>query len=104
MADDDSAVRAQGRNQPGDVGGQVLDRVGLDGVRLVAAAIAAHVRCGYPVTGGHQHRNLVAPRIPALGEAVDQDDKRAFSRQRHPQPDTADIDDLQARFHAIRCA
>jgi hypothetical protein len=104
VADDDGPIRAQRRDQPGNVGGQVLDRVGIDGVRLVAAAITAHVRRGHPVARLRQCRNLMAPRIPALGKAVDQDDQRSVSRQRHAQPDAAGVDDLQIRFHAIRRA
>jgi hypothetical protein len=51
VADDDCAFRAQRRDQTADVSAHVLDRVGLDCERFVAAAIAAHVRRSNSIAG-----------------------------------------------------
>ena len=61
VADDDSPIRAQRRNQPVDVSGQALDRVGLYGMRLVAAAVAAHVRRRDAIAGVRQRQYLMTP-------------------------------------------
>jgi hypothetical protein len=94
VADDDCAFRAKRGDQTADVSAHVLDRVGLDCGRFVAAAIAAHVRRSNSIAGICQRRDLVAPRIPALGKAVDQYNKWALSRHRHAEADAIGIDIL----------
>lgn len=85
MADDNGLFHAERCNQPFDIGAHMPDRVGLDGERLVAAAIAAHVWRSNPVPGVRQRRNLMTPRIPTLGKAVDQYDQGPLSSQLHTE-------------------
>ena len=75
MADDDRrAVGRERGGKAGHVGGHVLHVIGLDFVRLVRAAIAAHIGGGDAVAGLAERFQLVAPGIPALGKAMHQDD------------------------------
>ena len=104
VAYDDGPFRAERCDQPVDICAHVLDRIRLDGVRLVAAAIATHIRYGNPIAGVHQRRNLMAPRVPTLGKAVDQDDEGTLAGQCHPEADAIGLDDLQVRFHATSSA
>ena len=59
------------------IAGDGFQRVGGDVVRLVRPAIAAHVDRAGGETGGGDRAELVTPRIPALGKAVDEDHERA---------------------------
>jgi hypothetical protein len=93
------AFSAERRDQAADVGAKVLERISLDAVGLVAAAIAAHIRRGYAIAGIGERRDLVTPRIPALGKAVDQNDQRASARHRHTKADAICLDHLQVRPH-----
>ena len=54
--------------------GQVDDVVVLDGLRAAGPAVAAHVRRQHVVAGVGERRDLVAPRVRQLREAVDEDD------------------------------
>ena len=69
-AEQRDVARARRVDQAGDVVHQVLDRVGLDAVGLLALAVAAQVRRPDAVAEPRQQRHLMAPRVPALGEAV----------------------------------
>src|SRR5205807_10672592 len=64
--------------QPEHVVGQVDDVVGVDGGRLVGAAVPTLVGGDGVVPGPGQRRQLVPPRVPELGEAVAEHDERAL--------------------------
>ena len=59
-----------------DVGGQFVDVVGRDAVRLRRQVIAAHIRCNYPESRRRERFDLLPPPVPELGEAVQQDNQR----------------------------
>ena len=50
---------------------QVLDRIAPHPFGLVGLAETAQVRCPGPVAEGGQQRELMAPRVPDLGKAVE---------------------------------
>ena len=77
VADEDRRRRSRGDvEQPEQVGGQVLDAVGLDlrSVR-VECAVAALVGRDHVVAGIGERLDLVSPRVGELGEAVAQHDR-----------------------------
>src|SRR5262249_28540134 len=77
-ADDATPVLAHGCrltparriDQPGDVVHQRLDRIVRDLERAIALAIAAEIGRPDAMAELREQRHLVAPRVPALGEAV----------------------------------
>ena len=70
-------------HQRDHVAGQVQDRVLVGGLRAAGAAVAALVgRDGVKACLG-QRGELMPPRVPALGEPVQQHDQRALARLGH---------------------
>ena len=82
---EDGALEAQGIEQRDQIAGEVLEIVGLHGRGRVAAAVAALVGRDHPEAGGGQGRDLAAPRVGELGEAVAQHHRRAASALVHGQ-------------------
>jgi hypothetical protein len=79
MTDHHCGLTAQRRDEADDVLDDLDLIVGLDGWRLVALAVAAHVRRHDVVTGARQRRKLVAPGIPGLRKPVQQQDQRSLA-------------------------
>ena len=75
-------------SRPDHVGRQRLDAVGGDALRLVARVVAALVGHDHAEAGLGQGADLLAPAVPELGEAVQQDDRRPARRP--------GLDDVQA--------
>ena len=73
VADPDGALGADVVEQADDVGGQLVDVVGLDRLRTRRAAVAALIGCQHVVAGVGEDRNLVSPRVGQFGKAVGQD-------------------------------
>src|SRR5260370_41924407 len=65
--------------------------IGLDLVGLVRAAVAANVDRAGREAGGRDGAHLMAPRVPRLRKAVDQDNQRAPTLERDPQRDLAHL-------------
>jgi len=88
VPDDHGLPLAQRLDQPDGVADQVQDRVGLDRLRPARAAIAALVRSDRVEARLGKRGQLVAPGVPALGEAVQQQHRRARARlgDVHAQP------------------
>jgi 1,6-anhydro-N-acetylmuramate kinase len=76
VADDGRGLRVEGVEHADHVADVVQLRVGVDVLGLVGLAVAAHVRRDDVVAGGREHRQLVAPRVPALREAVAEQHQR----------------------------
>jgi hypothetical protein len=72
------------------------DRVFLEFLRAIAAPIAAQVGRYGAEAGLRQSAELMAPGIPAFGEAVAKDDERTFALFGHVQADSVRVD------HAMR--
>ena len=81
-----------GIKQPEHVGGQGLEPIRRDGLRLLAPVAAPLVRGPDSVAGGPQRRELMPPPVPELRKAIQQEHQRARSR--------ADLGDVQA--NAVR--
>src|SRR5438094_6152587 len=74
--------------------------VGLDRLRRVAAAIAAHVGRERPKSGARQRRQLMPPGIPGLRPAVTEHDRRPLAHLGHMQADAVCLDDaVLGRVH-----
>ena len=78
VADDNEALVTEGVRQSDDVVRQLDDVVGFD-LRRAVAAVAALVRRGDLEPGFNQRVNLMSPEIPALREAVQENDQRTFA-------------------------
>ena len=92
VADNDRLLLAEGMHQGDDVAGQMQDRIGGDVLRCIARAIAALIGCDDPESGIGERRNLVAPRVPGLGESVAQHDQRPVAGLGNVQFDVVDFD------------
>jgi hypothetical protein len=57
-------------HKPYDIGREFEDVVCIDGLWYAAIPVASLVRCNRMETGGCQCRELMAPRVPDLREAV----------------------------------
>ena len=98
MADQDAAlVRAQRLDHAGDIADHVFHVIGLDGVRLVRAAIAAHIDGAGGEAGLGDRPDLVAPGIPALRKAVHHHHQRAGALDHGPQSHIGQLD--ETLFH-----
>jgi hypothetical protein len=79
VANDHSRLGVKGVEQADHVANEVEESILIDRVRAITLAIAAHVRRHDMEAGLSQRRELVAPGIPALWEAVTEEDKRPYS-------------------------
>ena len=94
VADEHRLLGADVVEQADEVGGQLDDVVGVDGVGLRRAAVAALIGRQHVVAGLGQRRNLVAPGVGQFGEAVGQHDHRraAFAGLDDPQLHAVGLD------------
>jgi hypothetical protein len=92
VPDDHGPLRADGVEHAQRVAHEVQDRVPLDGLRRVAAAVPPLVR-GNGVEARRRERDeLVPPRVPALGEPVEQQHGRPGAGLGEVQADPFDLD------------
>ncbi len=88
--------------KPGDIVRQFDDVVGFNLRRPVAASITALVWRGHLEPGGDQRINLMPPQVPALREAVQENDQRAIAFDDGAQADAIRFDQLKIWFfHAV---
>src|SRR5262245_30278159 len=99
MPDQNCSRFAQRRDKAGNIGTHLIQSIGLNRVRLVAAAVAAYVRRRHPIPGRGQGRDLVAPGVPALRPAGDKHDKWSRAGQRNTEPDAVCLKRLECRFY-----
>ena len=90
MADDDGRLEPERADEADVVGDEAHHAVVLDGERLRRAAVAAHVDGHRPVAGLGERRELVAPRVPRLGEAVHEQHQRTVAGLDAVDPAVAD--------------
>ncbi len=74
------ALGLQSADQASDIVGEPIDVVGVYAGRLGRQVIAAQIGSDHPKTGRCQRRNLVAPGVPMLGKAMQQDDQRLVAK------------------------
>ena len=89
VPDDRRVALAEGVDQPFDVGDQLRHGVRGHAGRLLALVVAAEIGRHDP-EARRERGDLVAPRVPELGKAVQQDDER-----------TVTVDDA-VQAHAVR--
>ena len=83
VAGDYRPLRTQSVNETHDVADIIENRILLYLRRTIASPIATQVGSHRTEPGIRQRLKLMPPGIPALGKAVAQDDKRAFSLLGH---------------------
>ncbi len=85
--------RADVVEQTDQVGGQLMNVVGVDGIRTIRAAVAALIGRQHVVAGVGEDGNLMTPGVGQFGEAVRQDHHgcAAVARFGHPQPHTVGL-------------
>jgi hypothetical protein len=100
MADDYELFMTKGISEPDDIIGQFNDVIGLDWFRLIATTVAPLVWDGDLEPSFHQRINLVAPQVPALRKAVQENDQGPLAFNHGAQSDTIRFDLLEiALFH-----
>ena len=97
MADDHGGRLAKRLDHADAVAGQVDDAVGLDLLGRFGRPIAPDVDGGRPVTGGGEGHELVPPRVPRLGEAVDEQDEGPLAHLGHVDAHAVGIDIVAAK-------
>ena len=84
VAGDDRLVLTERVHQRDDVAGQVQDGVladaGVRPARCAGAAVAALIRSHRVIASGGERGELMPPGVPALREAVQQQDERTLPR------------------------
>jgi hypothetical protein len=75
VADEVRGAGAAFLDEPADVGGELVARVGRDVLRTRRQVVAAHVGCDHAETCLRERLELCPPPVPELGEAVEQDDQ-----------------------------
>ena len=79
MADDRRLVRADIVDDGVEVAGHLLDRIGVDGLRRVAAAVTAHVGGDDMIARVRECGHLVPPAVGQFGPAVHEEHERPFA-------------------------
>ena len=92
VADNDEPLMTERVRQIDDVVRQIDDVVGFDLGRTIAAAVAALVGRGDLEPGVNKRINLMSPKVPALREAVQENDQGAFAFDYNAQPDAVRFD------------
>jgi hypothetical protein len=95
MADDGGGVGAKGANDPGDITGEGGHVIGLDRVRLVGAAVAAHIDRGDPETGLGEGSDLMAPGVPTFRKTMGQNDQGPIAGDRDSMVEAVGVDGPQ---------
>ena len=101
VANNDDLFMTERVRQSDDVIRQIDDVVGFDLRGAVAAAVAALVWRGDLEPGFNKRINLMSPEIPALREAVQEDDQGAFAFDHGAQPDTVRFDQLKIALFQV---
>src|SRR5215469_7738112 len=78
VTDNDSFVSSKMANESLNVSYQVAHRVVLTSLRFIAQIVATQIERNDLETGSKRD-HLVAPGIPKVGEAMDQDDQRSLA-------------------------
>lgn len=77
VTDDRRCLGTEGRHETDVVGNQANHAIVVDRQRLRRAAVAAHVDGHGAVPGRGERGDLVSPRVPRLGKAMDEQHQRA---------------------------
>jgi len=82
MANDDGSFDFLGGDHGRDVVDEQAHRIIVDAARLVRKVVATLIDGGDAIARLRQRVHLMAPRIPEVGEAVDQHDERSLTKRR----------------------
>jgi hypothetical protein len=98
----DEALVTQRSRKPSNIVAQLNDVVGFDRGGLVAPAIPALVGNGDLEASFYQRVDLMAPKVPALRKAMEEDHKRPTALDDGAERDAVGFDHLEiALFHVI---
>jgi hypothetical protein len=97
VPDDVGPLLAQRADQRDDIGDERLDAIAA--ARLVGEVVAAHVRRDGAVARSGERRQLEAPGVPELGEAVQEQHDRPFALLDQVEADAVRLDPAMARMH-----
>ena len=89
VTDDDRSRGAERLDQPDDVGGEVIEIVGVDVRGLVAAVVAPQVGGDGPIATRGEPREHVTPRVRVLWKPVEEQHERTIRGAR--------FDDVEAQ-------
>ena len=101
VADDHRRLLAERIDDSDHIRREVLDVVGIDLARLVALAVAAQIRGDRVIARLRERRQLVPPRIPGLGKAVEQEHQRSLSHFRNPQGNAIALHEPERRLAGV---
>ena len=90
---------AEGVEEADDIADQMEQRVVLDRLRHRGLTVAALVGRDGVIAGLRQRDQLMAPRIPGLGEAVAEDDQRPLARLGHVHAQAVGLDESVGDLH-----
>ena len=82
-----AVLSGEERDEPFEVAEERLDPVGPHATRLVREVVAAQVGRDGAEARGRERGELVPPRVPELGKAVQEDDERALALLDPVEPD-----------------
>jgi len=100
VADQDVVVMAERTREAIDIASQRTNVVVRDSFGTAACTVTALVGYGDAITGGNDGIDLIAPQIPALRPAVEQDDQGAVAFDDRAQMHAIGRDGLEiARLH-----
>jgi beta-galactosidase len=104
VSDDDRFADIERIEHADHIADQMQHRVLLDLVRAIGAPIAAHIDGDRAKAFLGQHRNLMAPRVPALGKAVAEQHRRAVALFHHVDVDAVRVDCSMNEFRHGVCS
>jgi hypothetical protein len=93
VTDDHGRALAQRVDQADDVTDEVVNRVVVDAFRLVGLPVAPLVGRHHVVAGVGEGGDLVAPGVPRLRPAVQQQHERSFAAFGNVHPDAVGLDE-----------
>ena len=96
------ALVAQGPGEADDIGGEVVDAIRRDRFGLVGEVVAALVGDDHAVARLREDAHRAAPRVPELGESVEEDHRRSRcgTGEDDVQCDVADVDTARLEVDA----
>ena len=100
--DDRRRIRRERLDHARDISCHVRHRVSVNIMRLIGAAITAHIDRARGETSSSQRRKLMAPRIPTLRKTVHEYDKRPLALHGGADLDTVGLNDFERVAHSTK--
>ena len=103
VAHDRGLLRAERGHEARDILRENVDPVGVQPARLVALPIASQVGRDDSMARLREHRNLVAPRCPVLGKAVEEKHQRAAAGTCLRAVEGDSVSQIDAAVRCLHC-